>query len=482
MAVPSIGSFLDHVDRTVSVHHMLNLGDAVLVGVSGGPDSVALFHALIELTPKYAVRLGVAHLNHCLRGRESDRDAQFVAKLVQNHGVPFYPGTEDVRKLAVSRKLSIEEAGRQARYDFFITVADREGYDKIALGHHSDDNAELILMYLIRGSGLQGLSGIPPVRGNRWIRPLIEQSRSEILEFLHAHKIDYVTDSSNSDQRYLRNRVRHHLIPLLQRDYNPQIIHNINRLSDIIRSDNKWLVQQVQPLIEQSIVHTEKSRITVSMSRFTALDKTVQRRLLRHVIGQVKGDLRRITYAHIEAVRHLVQKGPEHGRLDLPDRIRVTRCPERLVLSKEKKPLREMRSHTGGVFQKQFEYRIQPPASVFIRELGIFFSASTLPINELPDMGASGQEVAFFDMDTLKFPLILRNYKPGDRFAPLGIGGTQKIKDFFINNKVPRKERVKSSVLLSGDRIVWVVGHRIDESAKITPETERVLKAELSLA
>ena len=482
MAASSKAGFLTDVDRTISVHHMFRSGDSVLVGVSGGPDSVALFHALIEFIPRYALRLGVAHVNHCLRSRDSDRDARFVAELAQKHGVPFYLKEENVQQYARSRRLSIEEAGRAVRYDFMTTLADQKGFDRIALGHHSDDNAELILMVLIRGGGLAGLSGISPVRGDRFVRPLITKTRSEILQFLHAQGIGYVTDASNTDPRHLRNRIRRHLLPLLQTAYNPKITHNLNRLSDLVRADNEWLERQAHPWIEPCIVKRQKNRTVISLCRFTELAEALQRRLIRSVIFQLKGDLRRITYTHIEAARHLARRGPGYGSLDLPDRIRVTRQPETLILSKEKEPLRRVRPVAGGAVQTRFEYRIAASATVSIREIGMVLTTSVLPMNEQPDVKTAGHRVAFFDMDTLKFPLILRNYQPGDRFSRLGLGGTQKVKYFFINHKVPSKERVNHPVLLCGKRIIWVAGHRIDASATITPATQRVLRAELFLA
>ena len=482
MLVPSTGSFLDNVDRTISNHHMFRSGDSVLVGVSGGPDSVALFHILSTLASKYFIRLGIAHLNHCLRSDESDRDARFVSGFAERYRVPFHLDKKNVRAYAASHKLSIEEAGRKVRYEYLTLVAERKGYDKIALGHHADDNAESVLMYLIRGSGLKGLSGIGPVRGGKIIRPLIRQTRSEILKYLENYQIDYVTDTSNTDKQYLRNRIRHHLIPLLARTYNPNIVDNLNRLSDIVRSDDRWIRRQIQPMIEKSVLKVEEGRITLSIPLLAGLHKAVQRRLLRCMIERVKGDLRRITYAHIEAIRNLAQTGPSDGRLDLPDRILITRNKEMLTLSKEKQPLRLLTSPPGPAVEKGYAYQIQASDTVYIRELGMCLKASMVPIEPLPDFETAGHTVAFFDMNTLEFPLILRNFQPGDRFSPIGLGGSQKIKDFFANKKVPREERTRRPILTSGEKIIWVVGYRIDDSVKINPSTRRVLKAELFLA
>ncbi len=187
--------FMKNVDQTITRYGMLQKGDSVLVSVSGGPDSVVLLHALLSLAPGLSLSLGVAHLNHCLRGEESDNDAGFVANLAEKRGIPFYEKKEDAGKYKRDRKLSLEEAARKIRYEFLSHTAEKEGFNRIALGHHSDDNAELILMYLFRGSGTLGISGIPPVRDNTFIRPFLFSKRSEIIEYLDADGFKCVYDS-----------------------------------------------------------------------------------------------------------------------------------------------------------------------------------------------------------------------------------------------------------------------------------------------
>ena len=204
------------VGQTITAYDMLKSEDSVIIGVSGGPDSVGLLHILIALAPRFSLRLGIAHLNHCLRHVESDNDAKFVASLSRTLDLPCYIQKEDVRKYQVENKLSMEEAARQVRYTFLKNVAKRNGFNKIALGHHREDNAELVLMNLFRGSGPLGLSGIPPVRDNEIIRPLINSQRSEIIDFLKINRFEYTSDASNKDAKYLRNKIRHHLIPQLK--------------------------------------------------------------------------------------------------------------------------------------------------------------------------------------------------------------------------------------------------------------------------
>ena len=195
---------------------MVQNGDAVLVAVSGGADSVALVYILLELAPQYSFRMAIAHLNHCLREKESDRDEAFVASLAKKLELPFYIGREDVLRYQKRHRLSLEDAARQVRYRFYDSIAAKYGYGKIALGHHADDNAELVLMNLLRGSGPLGLSGIPPVRDNRIVRPLINLRRSEIMDYAAVKKLDYVTDSSNWNLKFHRNKIRARLIPQLK--------------------------------------------------------------------------------------------------------------------------------------------------------------------------------------------------------------------------------------------------------------------------
>ncbi|MBU1163704.1 MAG: tRNA lysidine(34) synthetase TilS, partial [Proteobacteria bacterium] len=201
------------VGATIKAYRMIEPGDSVIVGVSGGPDSVALLHIILSLAQQFSLRVGVAHLNHSLRQKDSDDDAEFVESLARKFDLPCYIKKEDVSKYRHEKKLSLEEAARIVRYRFFESVAEKYMFNKIALGHNAEDNAELVIMRLLRGSGPLGISGIPPVRNGKIIRPLIKLTKSELLEFLAVNELKFVLDKSNNDQRYLRNRIRHHLIP-----------------------------------------------------------------------------------------------------------------------------------------------------------------------------------------------------------------------------------------------------------------------------
>ena len=470
------------VEQTVTAYGMFEPHDAVLVGVSGGPDSVALLHALVTLASRFSLKLGVAHLNHSLRLQDSDNDAKFVESLAGEYDLPFHLHKTDVRKYQLEHRLSLEEAARRIRYTFFMDVAASNRFDKIALGHHCDDNAELVLMNLFRGSGPLGIAGIPPVRGGKIVRPFIKLRRTDIIEYLKLKKLKYVSDRSNLDQRHLRNRVRHHLIPLLETSYNPNIIPTLNRLASIISAEEEWMDAAVKPLLHAAVLNATKNTLSLAVSGLDGLPIAALRRIIRQAIAKIKGDLRRITFAHIDAVVRLLENRRAYGNLDLPDRVRVQRRKDLLLISKEKKALRDLCLKSAADETPAYEYMLDKPGTVFITEIDAQVKLSEIRSVDRPDFSRTGHQAGFFDMDRLSFPLIIRNFRPGDRFKPLGMTGTQKLKDFFVNQKVPRSQRAQCPILLCRGKIIWVVGHRIDESVKVIPSTGTILKGELILA
>jgi tRNA(Ile)-lysidine synthase len=478
----NLSKFLQTVEKTIATYGMLKPKDSVVIGVSGGPDSVALLYALFLIAPRYFLKLGVAHLNHCLRQNDSDKDAQFVEVLSKKYDLPCYTHKEDVQKYRIENKLSLEEAARRVRYAFLNNVADTMQYNKIAVGHHSDDNAELILMNLFRGSGTQGLSGIPPVRGRKIIRPLIKLNRSEIMDFLIQNKLEYISDASNTDTKYFRNRVRHDLIPLLKTTYNPKISETLNRLSSIIRSEEEWIDNVVHPFFDKTVLDVQENYIILSVSILNQYHPALQRRIIRMTIEKIKGDLRRIRFVHINSVIGLLGKSSAYGKADLPDRIRIQRDQNALYVFNDKSLLRDISKKINHSETFTFEYQVEKPDSVRIREIGATIKFTEMRIEKVSDYRNTGQHISFFDKDSLSFPMVIRNFRPGDTFEPLGAGGTQKLKKFFIDKKVPRGERIRCPLLLSRGKIIWVVGHRIDESVKVMPSTRNVLKVELLLA
>jgi tRNA(Ile)-lysidine synthase len=480
-STPSDGhTLLTAVRRTLRAHRMLAPGDRVLVGVSGGPDSMALLHVLGRLGAELKIRLGAAHLNHRLRGAAAERDAEVVMRAAAALDCPCHVGSAHILKVKYGLGLSLEEAARRVRYAFFKKIMIDRGYDKLALGHHMDDNAEQMLMALLRGSGPRGLSGIPPVRGNRIIRPLIDTRRTQIEAFLRQAAITSVRDASNDDPGFARNRIRHHLLPLLTSQYNPRIAVHLNRLADVIRTEEAWIDELVRTPYEAAVLMREKNTLTLSVERLRRAHPALTRRMIRKALEALCGTLRRITFAHIQSVQRLLREDGGEKESHLPGRIRVRRNGDRLLLHL-----------TGGHGRGAVPAAAAEPAETVIpapfpahiasRSMGIGLRFSTCPPNRLPRWRNVGPNRVYVDRDRLVPPLTLRPVTPGDRFTPLGAGGSQKVKKFFIDHHIPRRIRAMTPVLKDRQRIIWLIGQRVDEHVKITAATTRVLAIEFFL-
>ncbi|MDY6950888.1 MAG: tRNA lysidine(34) synthetase TilS [Thermodesulfobacteriota bacterium] len=460
--------FLAGVDAAIEHYNMLAPEDIVVVGVSGGPDSVALLHCLVALKERRCLNVVVAHLNHQLRGETASQEAVFVKSLALRLGVPCEIGERDVASYAHEHRLSIQEAARKVRYAFYRDVCRKHGATKIALGHQADDNAESVLIHLLRGTGPKGLAGIPPVRDRCIIRPLIEMHRAQILRFLEAGGVAYVEDQSNVDFKYLRNRIRHELLPSLRAEYNPKVVWALTRLAAIARDEEDFWGGQVAAAFKELVLEQKKDSLVLSASGLAGLHPALVRRLVRHAVLSLRGDLRRLGHQHVEAVVHLATSSSPSGRIDLPRGVMALRDRDELLFLlglPEKRPA--------------FEYQISSTGSTFLHEISARLRLSLCEVTQVGAPGTYPSSTAFMDLSAVPFPLTVRSPQAGDRFRPLGMSGSQKVKTFFINLKVPRWKRRRCPILLSGSKIVWVAGYRIDDSAKVTEKTTQVLKAEL---
>ncbi len=470
------------VEQTLATHHMLTPGDRVLVGVSGGPDSMALLHLLSRLGPGLKIRIGVAHLNHCLRGASADRDAEVVGQAAASLGYTCHIGRARVLKVNRQLGLSLEEAARRVRYAFFKKTMTHAGYNKLALGHQLDDNAEQMLIALLRGAGPRGLSGIPPVREKRIIRPLINTRRSQIESFVAQEGITCVLDESNDDLRFVRNRIRHHLLPLLASDYNPRITAHLNRLADVMRTEEAWIGGLVTAPYEKAVVNRGKGTITLSADTVRQVHPALARRLVRMALQDIAGSLQRISFSHIHAVLRLLTDSEGEKECHLPGGIRARRSGERLMLFMAtgcRRGAAEVAIEASAASKTAIFGPF--PATVEIQSMGIGLRFSPCRPHQLPQWADVGRNRAYFDTDRLSLPLTVRCAVPGDRFTPLGAAGSQKLKKFFIDHRVPRQARAMTPVLADKERIVWLVGERIDDHVKVTAETSQVLSVEFFL-
>ncbi len=467
------------VAGTIASHSMITAGESVLVGVSGGMDSVALLRVLEILGEAQGWRLGIAHLNHGLRGAESDRDTAFVEGLAKTMNVPYYKERIDLHDMRKQSGKNLEEAGRDARYGFFNEIADRFGFDRIAVVHHLGDDAELILMNMLRGSGPSGMSGIPPVRG-RIVRPLIHCRPKEIESFLRSENIAYVHDRSNDNTRFQRNHIRHFLIPALEQ-YNPRVVENLHRMGQISARENRWIESLVSPVFEKAVSDRNAGMLVMDTGILASQPEPVGRRMVRRAILEVKGSLRRMAFRHVDAVLELARRssGPG-GQLHLPRKVHVARCrngngADILVFAAETRSLRA--SGPAVPEAPVFSHIVTRDAAVSgcidIPEAGCKMVFSRFPAHAIRSF--PGPESGVADWDGLEFPLRVRSVFPGDRFVPLGMKHSQKLKNFFINNKVPRCRRPFIPLVTSAERIVWIAGMRMDERFRVTDKTRTVL-------
>ncbi len=479
MLTPQNKNLIQSVLNTIKKFRMIDSGDKLLIAVSGGPDSMALLHVLIELSQVLSFDLTIAHLDHGLRGSDSEKDAKFVKKRALSLNIPFYIEKKDVKSYKKKHRLSLEEAARRVRYDFLDDISAKTRCSKIALGHNADDNAELVLMNMLRGSGPLGLSGIPPVRDKKYIRPLIEITRSEITEFLTNKNIKYVIDKSNKDIKFTRNRIRHNLIPLLKADYNPEIIRALNRFSSVLREDEKWMKSLIEAMYGDLVIKKEPGHILIDIKKILRHEKSAIQRIIRKGIKDVKGNLKGITYDHIIKIADFIKIPNKRGYLHLPDRIQIKIWDGILSISKKTNSLRE----TGKDHEiLKYKYIIDSPRAIIISEIGRVLKLSLLTKKSASDFYHCGQDIAFFDMDKISFPIVIRNFRSGDRFRPLGMKGTKKLKKFFADKKVPKKERRLCPILLCEDKIIWIGGHQIADTVKVTESTEKILTCHLMVA
>lgn len=450
--------FVATVQAYIDAHAMCPPGAKIVVAVSGGPDSMALLAVLYQLRSVYDVPLVVAHVNHQLRGEESTRDAVFVEQHAARLGIPFSLQHVDVKGLQRTARLSPQHAARQLRYACLYALQQALGATHIALGHTADDQAETLLLRLLRGSGPAAFAGMPPVR-LPCVRPLLTVSRDEILAYLRAEGVPWLEDSSNSHSVYLRNRVRLQLLPLL-RQYNPQIVSRLNELADMCSAEQRLLTRQTERLRTRVVHWQSAKRVRIRCRPYRTAPLALQRRLLRSVVDALLPVVAKVSFRHIESLRQLIVDGAVGQRCTLPGSWMAERHQETTLLWHMQQPQAVIQACPlpvpGYVDIPEFELRVSAEISERL--------APTVPVG-----GAS------IDLERLRLPLTVRFRQPGDRFYPLGAPGRRKLQDFFIDRKVPRAERDALPLVVSGSDIVWVAGYGIADPYKVRPETRYIV-------
>ena len=459
----------NQVKRTIDRYQLLEKGDRVIVGVSAGVDSMVLLYLINAHREAFDLSLIVAYVNHGLRPEESEQEAQLVRKESAQLGCPFEYGHFDVKEFQKLRNLSLQDAARRIRFHFFNDLLRKHHAQKIALGHHADDQVETFLLRLIRGSGLEGLKGILPIREGRVIRPLLEVWREEIESFAKDKEIPFLSDSSNQKDYYLRNRIRLTLIPFIEREYQPNFKEIIFRTSGFLRGENDYLEKGASKTYEE-MMKEEKGIHSFKFSEYQSLHPAIRWRVIKKLLEGIHPKetvLEEGGGLDVHQVYQKLQSSSPSFLLEFPQGFWMKKQYDTVLLGKGRiKPI------------PPFEVDLICPGRTFIEEIG---KEVVIKITNLDKSGSynAPPTAALINYESLQFPLKIRNFRPGDRFQPLGTKGTQKLKEFFIDHKVPRFERPNIPLLISGERIAWVIGYRIDEQVKVTEKTERVLRVEL---
>lgn len=470
--------FLELLAKAAKEKCRLSLDDPLLVGVSGGADSLALLVGLESL----GYNLVVAHLDHGLRP-ESAEDAAFVQALAENRGLPFVSARMDVAQYAEDQGQSIEEAAREARYRFLFDQARQLDAQAVAVAHHADDQVETVLMHFLRGAGLPGLSGMDQRRILEnydpeipLVRPLLGIWREEIEAFVAKAGLDPRVDVSNRDTSFFRNRLRHVLLPELE-TYNPQIRQVLHRMSEVLGKEDAFLQLLAEDAWEACFIKESPGRVQLDLAATRELHTALQRRILRQAIGRIKPYLRDIGFEAVERGLAFIQAPTETGEIDLAARLNLAVVKGQLIIKTWETDLPDMGKPL--LISESQESVLTPGASVPLRHN---WQIEVETLVELPDdvMGVvekMGPLAAWLDAEKAALPLVVRGRQPGERWQPLGMGGhTQSLQDFFINEKVPAHLRDLWPLVCSEGQVAWVVGLRPSEAFKVTVDTQQVLQ------
>lgn len=459
---------MKRVEKYIQKYDMITTEDKVIAGISGGADSVCLFYVLLELQKKINFEFIAVHVNHQLRGADADADERFVQELCEKHGVKFEVFHQDVVSISKKRKQSFEEAGRAVRREAFEETMRKYGGTKIALAHHQNDNAETLLMNLSRGTGLKGLCGIRPVNGV-YIRPLLCMNRREIEHYLKERGEGFCEDATNSDTKYTRNSLRHLVIPVLEDKVNVQAVRHMNEMMEQICELEAYMEMQTDAAWEECVSCEGNEQFLMKKEAFQKYPEILQKRLIRRCIEKLGGGLKNIGQVHVEQILDLFEK-QSGRRLDLPENVQVRREYESVRIQKKQE-------------EQQVEWRQELiiPGENHLPEKNLTITCKLLEKNDdfftqnIPQKNYT----KWFDYDIIKSSLCVRTKKAGDRIA-VKRGQSQKLKSWFINEKIPAQKRGELLLLADRDQILWIIGYRMSSAYQITESTQRILQVEIT--
>lgn len=464
----------DTIEKTVKnyveKYNMLDGTQNIVAGVSGGPDSMCMLHILWKLRERYGYRLVAVHIHHGIRGQAADEDMEYVRKCSSEWGIEFRSFQHRVDELAKKWHMSKEEAGRKIRYDCFLEVLGELGGGKIAVAHNSDDNSETFLLNLFRGAGIRGLTGIRPVRQNV-IRPVLCLERGQILEYLRENGIDYRTDVTNEEDLYTRNKIRNRIMPYVNENINKRASEHILQAADALNESCEYIARQADK-VYNAAVSVNQEVYEINIDKIMYCDKILQKMAYRQVVFALAGKLKDITASHINMILKIME-GETGKRAYLPYHIVCEKQYNKLLLYKcreEQKYIPICKKCSIKELQKE-KTEVLPEGGGRLRMKMVKNVRINLKIEEK-------MYTKWLDYDILRDDFQIRNRRQGDYIVINRHGGRKKLKDYFIDLKIPREERDKILLIAKGSEIFWVIGYRISENCKISENTENILEIE----
>ena len=434
---------IDEFKKFIFENNIIKPGDRILLGVSGGIDSMVMAHLFHQLDFK----IGIAHCNFSLRGSESDKDEELVSKFASDHNIPFYTTRFETKSFAKKNRLSVQMAARDLRYNWFEEIRMKNGYDSISIAHNLNDNIETLLINLTRGTGLTGMTGMKPV-SNRIIRPLLFATRQDILTYRNQHKIIFREDRSNADTVYTRNKIRHLVIPVLK-EINPSIETTLNETAERFSGLNEIVSEYISQL-KESISEEKDQFITFNISQ---LKTFLHNKAILFELFKPYG----ITNALLIGLMKVIE-GETGGQI-ITDTHRIIKNRKEIIVSGE-----EIHEDVSYTIKNEQEFCIFPGIS----------SARNVRITDTFEIPYD-PHIACIDSQKVKFPMIIRKWKAGDYFYPLGMKQKKKLSDYFVDKKYSRFDKENIFILESDGKIVWIIGDRIDDRFKITGSTKKGL-------
>lgn len=430
--------YKEKVDKTIQKYKLIEENDHILIGLSGGKDSIFLLHMVLGLKEKYKIKISIGHFNHKTRKDLSDRDENFCINLAKDLGLDFYSDSYSMEDYAREKKISDEEAGRILRREFFKNTMEISKANKLALGHNWDDQVETVLMRIIRGTGIDGLEGIE-YKSDYIIRPILDIKRSSIDKYIKEEEISYVEDHTNFENIYQRNKIRNLLIPYLESNYNPKIKNSISKLSKSSAEDKNYLAREAKKAYSKTLAKKDGKKIYLDNKILQALDPAISTRVIRYVFEDLNGQIKNISYDNIKSILSLSKK--ESGKeIDNIADLRIYRSYDYLVFDKYNKS------------QDSDYYKIL--------DLGInyVYEDSMLQVDEVSKKVDDG--ALYIPKSIIEDKLVLRSREPGDRIKLKNLNGRKKIKDILIDDKVPRSKRQEIILLADDKEIYWIIGNR----------------------